>query len=188
MDPIGLSKLTENVMFGAYLDASLANIILDANKISLSWNVYRYINGCRECKGMVTLVRTISPSHFENGTWKTGGTCERSKPYNKEEAANLLKVGSKNNVEWKVRNIQMEEIKRAREEGGVGREKRLIQAMDITNVMLMRPDGHPGFHWRDKKKKGFNDCVHWCVPGPIDAWNDLLLELLRRAAKDADWH
>uniref|UniRef100_A0A803M9L8 Trichome birefringence-like C-terminal domain-containing protein n=3 Tax=Chenopodium quinoa TaxID=63459 RepID=A0A803M9L8_CHEQI len=122
---------------------------------------------------MLTLVRTISPTHFENGTWNTGGHCERSKPYNKE---NML-ISSKNNDEWEVRDIQIEEIERAKKEG-YWKGQRKFQALDITKVMLLRPDGHPGSHWRDKKKKGFNDCVHWCMPGPIDVWNDLFLALL----------
>ncbi|XP_022133636.1 protein trichome birefringence-like 19 [Momordica charantia] len=25
----------------------------------------------------------------------------------------------------------------------------------------------------------YNDCVHWCLPGPIDAWSDFLLEMLK---------
>ncbi|KAL2932881.1 Protein ALTERED XYLOGLUCAN 4-like [Bienertia sinuspersici] len=138
----------------------------------------RYINSCKKCNDMVTLVRTISPSHFENGTWKTGGNCERSKPYNTTMVENLLVV-SKSGLEWEVRNTQMQEIERAVKEAGIKRQRK-IRALDITRAMLMRPDGHPGSHWRDKKKKGFNDCVHWCMPGPIDVWNDLLLALLRR--------
>lgn len=149
----------------------------------------RYINGCEECKEMVTIVRTISPSHFENGTWKTGGICERTQPYTKEKAGELpLQVGSKNEEEWKVRSNQMEEIERVKREVGDEKREKRFQAIDITNIMLMRPDGHPGSYWRDKKKKGYNDCVHWCMPGPIDAWNDLLLALLSRVVdKSSLW-
>ena len=25
-----------------------------------------------------------------------------------------------------------------------------------------------------------NDCVHWCLPGPIDTWNEILLEVVKR--------
>ncbi|KAK9726821.1 hypothetical protein RND81_05G239300 [Saponaria officinalis] len=137
----------------------------------------RYINDCAKCDEMVTLVRTISPSHFENGTWKTGGNCERLKPYNNKDVGELLTKG-KNRVEWEVRNIQMQEVEKMRKEYAMRKER--FQAMDITRAMAMRPDGHPGSHWRDKKKNGFNDCVHWCLPGPIDAWNDLMLALLNR--------
>ncbi|KAJ6887169.1 hypothetical protein NC651_027500 [Populus alba x Populus x berolinensis] len=54
--------------------------------------------------------------------------------------------------------------------------------------MLMRPDGHPNSYWGNKWMKGYNDCVHWCIPGPIDAWNDFLIALLRRHAfTDFTW-
>ncbi|XP_074303601.1 xyloglucan O-acetyltransferase 3-like [Silene latifolia] len=137
----------------------------------------RYINDCENCKDMVTIVRTISPSHFENGTWKTGGNCERTKLYNTKDVGDLLTEG-KNKVEWEVRNVQLEEVERVRKDAATSRDN--FRVMDITKVMVTRPDGHPGSHWRDKKKKGFNDCVHWCMPGPIDVWNDLMLALLSR--------
>lgn len=35
-------------------------------------------------------------------------------------------------------------------------------------------------YWVNKWMKGCDYCVYWCLPGPIDAWNDLLLEMLRR--------
>nr|XP_051196752.1 protein trichome birefringence-like 19 [Lolium perenne] len=52
--------------------------------------------------------------------------------------------------------------------------------MDVSEMMQMRGDGHPGQygHW-PHEKVGFGiDCVHWCLPGPVDAWNELLLHLL----------
>uniref|UniRef100_A0A0A9HQF3 Trichome birefringence-like C-terminal domain-containing protein n=1 Tax=Arundo donax TaxID=35708 RepID=A0A0A9HQF3_ARUDO len=27
-----------------------------------------------------------------------------------------------------------------------------------------------------------NDCVHWCLPGPIDTWNEILLQFVKRWA------
>nr|WDA42970.1 trichome birefringence-like protein 19 [Fagopyrum tataricum] len=128
-----------------------------------------YNNGSNS-NGMIVVVRTVSPSHFENGTWKAGGRCERRRPV--EE---LMEEGN-GGLEWEVRKVQVEEVERVKEEGkrlGLG-----FEALDITWAMLMRLDGHPGQYWRDKKK-GYNDCVHWCLPGP-DLWNDLLLALLRR--------
>ncbi|BAB10899.1 unnamed protein product [Arabidopsis thaliana] len=47
-------------------------------------------------------------------------------------------------------------------------------------VMLMRPDGHPNSYWGNKWMKGFNDCTHWCLPGPINAWSEFLMAILRQ--------
>uniref|UniRef100_A0A803KQS2 Trichome birefringence-like N-terminal domain-containing protein n=1 Tax=Chenopodium quinoa TaxID=63459 RepID=A0A803KQS2_CHEQI len=129
--------------------------------------------GYNVSQGLVDYAIVSSAQWYFRKNYLFEGHCERSKPYDEE---NLL-ISSKNNDEWEVRDIQIEEIERAKKEG-YWKGQQNIQALDITKVMLLRPDGHPGSHWRDKKKKGFNDCVHWCMPGPIDVWNDLLLALL----------
>lgn len=134
---------------------------------------FEYINGCEKCKGMVTLLRTFSPAHFENGTWNTGGGCWRTSPLREREV-------DLRSFERELGNIQMEEMERARK-GGDMRVAR-FGAMDVTTAMLMRHDGHPGAHWGNQWMKGYNDCVHWCLPGPIDAWNDILLAVLVREA------
>ncbi|BAD68707.1 unknown protein [Oryza sativa Japonica Group] len=52
--------------------------------------------------------------------------------------------------------------------------------MDATAAMLMRPDGHPSRygHLPNQKVQLYNDCIHWCLPGPIDIWNDMLFQML----------
>ncbi|XAR51828.1 hypothetical protein NMG60_11006581 [Bertholletia excelsa] len=124
---------------------------------------------CIECEGMVTLVRTFSPAHFENGTWDTGGRCPRISPLGEGE----VELGG---FEMELRRNQVEEVERANKEA-MGRGKR-FKALDVTRMMLMRADGHPGSHWGNKWMKGYDDCVHWCLPGPIDSWNDLLVAVL----------
>ncbi|KAJ6740666.1 PROTEIN TRICHOME BIREFRINGENCE-LIKE 9-RELATED [Salix purpurea] len=126
-----------------------------------------HINQCEKCEGIVTLLRTFSPSHFENGSWNTGGSCSRTSPYSEME----IDFGG---YEWEIRRMQVEETERAKRKG------KSFGVLDVTMAMLMRPDGHPGAFWGNQWMKGYNDCVHWCLPGPIDVWNDLLLALLRR--------
>lgn len=72
---------------------------------------------------------------------------------------------------------QVEEFRAAAAAAAGGR----FLLMDVSGMMQMRGDGHPGQygHW-PHEKVGFGiDCVHWCLPGPVDAWNELLLHLLR---------
>uniref|UniRef100_J3MD71 Trichome birefringence-like C-terminal domain-containing protein n=1 Tax=Oryza brachyantha TaxID=4533 RepID=J3MD71_ORYBR len=54
--------------------------------------------------------------------------------------------------------------------------------MDTTPAMVLRADGHPSRygHWAHEKVTLYNDCVHWCLPGPIDLWNEMLLQMLLR--------
>ena len=125
-----------------------------------------HINRCKNCKtDLVTLVRTFAPAHFENGAWNTGGYCNRTSPFNEAKT---------DTFDWEMRNIQVEEVKRAKKDG------KKFGIVDITRAMLMRPDGHPGANWDNKWMKGYSDCVHWCMPGPIDYWNDFLMEILRK--------
>ncbi|KAL0393650.1 UNVERIFIED_CONTAM: protein trichome birefringence-like 23 [Sesamum latifolium] len=64
-------------------------------------------------------------------------------------------------------------------------EKRVnLKLLDVTPLSLLRPDGHPGPYRffqpfaKDKNATIINDCLHWCLPGPIDSWNDLLMEMV----------
>lgn len=45
-----------------------------------------------------------------------------------------------------------------------------MTVLDMTPLRL-RPDAHPGVTWRD-------DCLHYCMPGPIDLFSQVLLQAL----------
>lgn len=42
-------------------------------------------------------------------------------------------------------------------------------------MSAMRPDGHPGTVARGPDS---GDCLHYCMPGPIDAWVDVFYNVL----------
>ncbi|KAI0504387.1 hypothetical protein KFK09_015339 [Dendrobium nobile] len=122
-------------------------------------------------KGL-TIVRTVSPSHFEGGEWNKGGDCVRTKPFRGKEAPNL------EGLEKEMYKEQLKEFWKAKWEGSeMGLEFRLL---DATKAMLMRPDGHPSRygHSATEVLVMSNDCVHWCLPGPVDMWNDFLFRVL----------
>ncbi|KAI0524212.1 hypothetical protein KFK09_003576 [Dendrobium nobile] len=123
----------------------------------------------------LVIYRTWTPDHFENGEWFSGGTCNRTKPYKAGEFRGR-------DVDHLMRNIELEEFQKVKarsSEDGIR-----LKLLDTYNLSLQRPDGHPGpyrtFHPFDKEKNALvqNDCLHWCLPGPIDAWNDLLMDML----------
>ncbi|XP_010544427.1 PREDICTED: protein trichome birefringence-like 25 [Tarenaya hassleriana] len=118
----------------------------------------------------LVLFRTATPDHFENGEWNSGGMCNRTMPFGEGEIA--LK-----DVDSVMREIEIEEFQKVRE---VSRNMRLL---DTTAMSLDRPDGHPGPYrhlnpFAGMKEHVQNDCLHWCLPGPIDHWNDLLMEIM----------
>lgn len=132
---------------------------------------FKAINDCKNCKKVTSFLRTYSPAHFENGAWNAGGGCNRTRPIGRDEV-------NKAGVDWEYRKIQAEEVETARREGeGSGN---VFEVLDVTEMMSTRVDGHPGVHWGNKWMKGYSDCIHWCMPGPIDTWNELLLETIKR--------
>ncbi|GAB2212361.1 hypothetical protein Drorol1_Dr00020322 [Drosera rotundifolia] len=153
--------------------------ILNMTDYSMSYGYQRAfrtalkaILGRKNFKG-VTYLRTFAPSHFEGGEWNKGGNCLRKKPFRSSE---ITLEG--NNLDLFI--AQMKAVKVAQHQG---RNKGLkFRVIDATQAMLLRPDGHPSRygHWPEENVTLYNDCVHWCLPGPIDSWNDFLLEMLKK--------
>jgi len=135
---------------------------------------FKSLVSLKDYKG-VTFLRTFSPAHFENGDWNKGGNCVRTRPFTKEE----LKVDQ---YIWEMYFTQVEEQRAAAKEG----RKRGLQfsLLDITEAMLLRPDGHPNHYGHSPHRNmTLADCVHWCLPGPIDTWNEFLLYMLKGEAQ-----
>ncbi|XP_024402139.1 xyloglucan O-acetyltransferase 1 [Physcomitrium patens] len=123
-----------------------------------------------------TVYRSFGPEHFEHGDWNHGGKCNRTAPGG---------VPTSFLTGW-MYNIQVKQFKKVAEELDEAAKGRL-RVLRITGLAQIRADGHPN-KYRSKDDKKFdsqnlnvvrNDCLHWCLPGPIDTWNDLLVESLR---------
>lgn len=125
-------------------------------------------------KGSI-LFRTSTPDHFENGEWSDGGTCKRTSPAKEGE----FQLKEMHRI---LRNIELEEFKNITEKASANGVN--LKLLDINLLSLLRPDGHPGPYREynpfaaDKNAKVQNDCLHWCLPGPIDSWNDVIMEML----------
>ncbi|CAI5493543.1 unnamed protein product [Closterium sp. Naga37s-1] len=51
-----------------------------------------------------------------------------------------------------------------------------IVYMDVDSMTALRPDGHKG--WKPSIQR--LDCLHYCTPGPLDSWMDILYNTLLR--------
>lgn len=128
-------------------------------------------------KEMDVIVTTFSPAHFE-GEWDKFGACPKTKPYKPEEK-------KLEGMDEEMRKVELEEIKIAKEKAKKFGNLRL-EVVDITKLSLLRPDGHPGpYLYPFPFANGIsdrvqNDCVHWCLPGPIDTWNEIMLDIMKR--------
>lgn len=123
-----------------------------------------------------TILRTFAPEHFEDGSWNSGGQCVRTAPGG---------VPISSLTQW-MYDIQMEVFQNVTS-ALRGSEKDRVKLLDVTNLAQIRADGHPNAFMRfqpfakEFTQKIQNDCLHWCLPGPIDTWNDLLVESLHEA-------
>nr|CAB3447809.1 unnamed protein product [Digitaria exilis] len=120
------------------------------------------------------LVRTVTPAHFENGDWNTGGDCVRERPFRRGERARDAVV-----AEFRAAQVDALRETAATSQRRNGAELRLL---DITEAMEMRPDGHPSRYCHPPGGSAEGsfvvDCLHWCLPGPIDLWSELLFQML----------
>ncbi|XAR51572.1 hypothetical protein NMG60_11006236 [Bertholletia excelsa] len=132
---------------------------------------FRALLDHRGFEGTVIL-RTISPSHFEAEEWEERGYCLRTMPLETEE----MKLDWDT---WLLYLIQVEEFLAAKREA---KKKRVdFKLLDITEAMRPRADGHPNHygHPVEVRFMMYSDCLHWCLPGAIDTWNELLLQVLK---------
>ncbi|WVZ80065.1 hypothetical protein U9M48_027576 [Paspalum notatum var. saurae] len=126
----------------------------------------------------VVFYRTWAPSHFENGEWFSGGTCNRTVPFKPGEAGDR-------EMDSKMWRIEREAFESAVANKGPDDADHL-KLLDTFELSLLRPDGHSGpyrtYHPYEKgmTAKVQNDCLHWCLPGPIDAWNDIIMQMLAK--------
>ncbi|KAJ6726092.1 PROTEIN ALTERED XYLOGLUCAN 4 [Salix purpurea] len=133
--------------------------------------------GRANSNGIYSFVTTFSPAHFE-GDWDKFGACPKTEPYNKGEK-------TLEGMDAEIRQIEVEEVEAARM-NSIQLEKFRLEALDVTNLSSMRPDGHPGPYMHPfpfangVAERVQNDCVHWCLPGPVDTWNEILLEIIKK--------
>uniref|UniRef100_A0A0E0JSP9 Uncharacterized protein n=1 Tax=Oryza punctata TaxID=4537 RepID=A0A0E0JSP9_ORYPU len=128
----------------------------------------------------IAIVRTYSPDHYEGGAWNTGGSCTgKTKPLDE-----VVRNGFTDTMYGKQVSGFTKAVQNSGEHGS------RLKLMDITEPFALRPDGHPGpYRSTDPNKKTQRgpdgrpppqDCLHWCMPGPVDTWNEMLLETIRR--------
>ncbi|KAL5704501.1 hypothetical protein ACHQM5_022922 [Ranunculus cassubicifolius] len=97
--------------------------------------------------------RTISPRHFFHGDWNSGGSCDNTTPL----------AGGKE----VVKNESSDPVVARAVEGT------RVKLLDITAISELRDEGHIS-RYSIKATPGVQDCLHWCLPGVPDTWNEIL--------------
>jgi len=138
----------------------------------------------------LTIVRSFSPDHYEGGAWNTGGSCTGvTTPATKLVTNEFTNAMHKQQVEGFDRALEKAKTNNNNNNSG---DK--LKLMDITDAFGYRHDGHPGpYRNTDPTKRttrGLDgrpppqDCLHWCMPGPVDTWNELVMEIIRNEFQD----
>ncbi|KAI5065957.1 hypothetical protein GOP47_0018581 [Adiantum capillus-veneris] len=160
----------KNGVLGAnsYAQLNITTIkLVPTLKVALK-RVFKYI--AKEYKGIVML-RTVTVDHFEHGSWNDGGICNRTSPY--AETDNLLSMPWMNS---EINKVQIEEFEKS---AARSREPWRYEILNVTYSAFLRPDGHPGPYRIQEPSEPVFDCLHWCLPGPIDMWNQLVLHTIQ---------
>lgn len=133
-------------------DRSLANL---ANAKNLTvYSVAKWLDSqLPQHPRLKVFFRTMSPRHFVNGDWNSGGSCDNLIPLAGE--SEVLQDGSSDTVV----------------EGAVKGTK--VNILDITALSQLRDEGHISKYTK-KSAVGVHDCLHWCLPGIPDTWNEIL--------------
>ncbi|KAI5065963.1 hypothetical protein GOP47_0018587 [Adiantum capillus-veneris] len=143
--------------------------MLSALRIVLA-NVLKHIR--TEYKG-ITMLRTVTVDHFEHGTWSHGGVCNRTTPFSHHQDGGIPPIPWMNN---EINKVQIEEFEKAM---ALVSDTSKLKLINVTYSAYLRPDGHPGPYRIRQPNEPPNDCLHWCLPGPIDMWNQLVLHILQ---------
>ncbi|WOH04840.1 hypothetical protein DCAR_0624252 [Daucus carota subsp. sativus] len=117
--------------------------------------------------GTVLFFRTQSPRHFEGGDWDQGGSCQRLQPLMPQQVEELFALkNNATNVETRLVNQHLYKALKSS----------TFHVLDITHMSEYRADAHPS----TSGGKKHDDCMHWCLPGLTDVWNDLFIAQLKR--------
>ncbi|MED6119511.1 Protein trichome birefringence-like 16 [Stylosanthes scabra] len=98
--------------------------------------------------------RTISPRHFVGGDWDTGGSCNNTTP---------MSVGKE------IIDEGSNDLCAASAVKGTA-----IKLLDITALSQLRDEAHLSRFRITANPGGVQDCLHWCLPGVPDTWNEIL--------------
>uniref|UniRef100_A0A0A9F508 Trichome birefringence-like C-terminal domain-containing protein n=1 Tax=Arundo donax TaxID=35708 RepID=A0A0A9F508_ARUDO len=162
---------TETGFFGVFRDAVHRTLAEVARRHGRG-------GGAEGRKRKVVALTTFSPAHFE-GDWDKAGACPKRRPYKNGEK----ELGY---TETEMRKTVVEAVQAAAD-AAAGSGLRFA-ALDVTTLANLRPDGHPGPYMHNdpfaaaggEGGRVQNDCVHWCMPGPVDTFNAILLQTIHR--------
>lgn len=120
------------------------------------------------------MVNNCRSSDWNNNDRDIGNKC-----YNETQPVmekGYIGFGTDKRIMWVVEDV-------------VGRMKVVVSILNITQMSEYRKDGHASVYTdyggkrstmekQTSDPKQYADCIHWCLPGLPDVWNQLLYSFL----------
>ncbi|KAL3654881.1 Protein trichome birefringence-like 35 [Castilleja foliolosa] len=117
---------------------------------------------------------TMSPTHLTKNEWDPGseGNC-----YDEKEPIQDKNYWGSGSDRPTMRML----------EKVLSRLGSKVSILNVTQLSEYRKDGHPTIYRKFWEPLGpeklanpasYSDCIHWCLPGVPDVWNELLFQLL----------
>ncbi|KAL0843399.1 hypothetical protein Bca101_016644 [Brassica carinata] len=107
--------------------------------------------------GLKAFYRSLSPRHFVGGEWNTGGSCNNTTP---------MSIGKE------VLQEESSDYSAGHAVKGTG-----VKLLDVTALSRVRDEGHIS-RFSISASRGVQDCLHWCLPGVPDTWNEILFAMI----------
>ncbi|VAI93577.1 hypothetical protein VPH35_132960 [Triticum aestivum] len=139
--------------------------IKEAFRLSLQTVKDWALSNPRLSRSSYLFFRSYSPSHYDNGTWDTGGSCA-------DQRDPLMMTTGESDQEYSWINAMISSTAR-----GTIRQQmsNRVVFLNITHMTWLRRDGHPSRHREPGTPPDApEDCSHWCLPGVPDAWNQVM--------------
>ncbi|XP_057766446.1 protein trichome birefringence-like 31 [Salvia miltiorrhiza] len=171
-------KPTINATYGSLDDVQEYNVTTAYRSAMETWANWVDSRVNRETQKI--FFATMSPTHLWSWEWKHGteGNC-----FNETHPIEGPYWGTGSNLD--IMGI-VEDV--------LGRVKVNVTVLNITQLSEYRKDGHASIFGERKGKlltkeqrsdpKNFADCIHWCLPGVPDTWNEILYALLLQDYRD----
>ncbi|KAI3835023.1 hypothetical protein MKW92_033398 [Papaver armeniacum] len=167
----------ENPNEGIYKDLGMVGNFEMALKTWSDW-IENHINHTKT----QLFFNSMTPTHDWAGDWgdnKEGNCYNETEPISQKDYwgrgtnSDIMKAVESTVNELKIRGVD-------------------VKIMNITQLSEYRKDGHPSIYKRIwdtltpeqvSNPVSYSDCMHWCLPGVPDTWNQLLYAYLMLCCK-----
>lgn len=139
---------------------AMGSPVKDKNLLNISgarnfavYNIVKWVNSqLPHHPRLKAFFRTKSPRHFVDGDWNTGGSCDSTTPLTSGYRVFPQNGSLDAPVETAVHGTD-------------------VKILDVTAFSKLRDESHIS---KFGSKVATHDCLHWCLPGIPDVWNEIL--------------